>query len=299
MLASSQAEEGAQAGGTDSEVDAGGGGLHLEVGIDEAGASVVRHLPPLPELLLRPGDDLPLSPTGFSQRHLTSAKSSLHISTARVDQGLVNMQISGAGLDENSRVVTSVPPFPYSAGAGAGAGAGLADDSITLAPPSLQLDSAYINIDELLLRSAAHVATAELLSLRTSLEASLERALSPAARALCLARLAQVYIPWTRGQVAGASREAAAASAVQTLSVLPVASSSSREAKTEELADLFTEGGHVSLACPELELVVDGRLVMTVSKNLFTGRLLVKKMNGLQELDMFKDSLKARTSSNL
>jgi len=269
------AAEGAVAGAEDGAEAA--DGLHLEVGIDGSGASVVRHLPPLLPLALRPGDGQPPPSTPVQQRHghpTRLGRSSL-LATVQVASS------GGGGVPgEHSRAASE------------------AADAV-IAPPELRLDSSYVNVDELLLRSAAHVATAELLSLRTSLEASLAAAgaaVSPDAEAPFSAKLTHFQIPWIRGTVAGASRDAAAASAVESLSVLPVASSSSssREPIADGAADgsLSGGGGRVMIACPVLELAVDGMRVMTVSKNLFTGRLLVRNTEVLKEIGLVQKDVK-------
>ena len=135
-----------------------GGGVlgiryHLEVGSDASAATVVRHLPPLPPLEIRPGDDLaPSSTSPFSISN-------------------------GGGLDG----LPSVGPLPseqrhqqqQGIAKAKGGQVQRAAMSTVIAPPELRLDSAYVNVDELLLRSAAHVATAELLALRSAVEAAL------------------------------------------------------------------------------------------------------------------------------
>ena len=137
----------------------------FEVGIDNVGKTVVRHLPPLPMIELRAGDDLP----GLHSGPQPAAGGSLV--AGPVGKGGVPGEVS------------VVPPHPP-----------VATERVVLAPPDLRLDSAYVNVDELLLRSASHLAAVELLTLRMELERKLAAVAARSAAALCSARLAFVQV---------------------------------------------------------------------------------------------------------
>ena len=256
----------------------GGGGVlgiryHLEVGSDASAATVVRHLPQLPPLEIRPGDDL-------------AASSTSPFSTSKV---------GGPGGLPSGPLPSEQQQQQKQGGVAAAKGGQVqrAAVSTVIAPPELRLDSAYVNVDELLLRSAAHVATAELLALRSAVEAALAGVVGASAAVAaeqCTVRLALRPVPWTLRQVAAAARDAAAAEAAESAATPPSSSGGRRQRGSCGGSGAgLSGGGHIVLHCPELEFSVGGSPLFRISKSLFTGRILFRPDIGDSESLLIDD----------
>ena len=270
------------------------GGYHVEIGISEMkGAGemvVVRHLPQLPPIELRAGDDLPR----WSQQEAGAASATASLSVlcsgegigGRVDKSGVAGRILGRGRGSGwDAEVTVLPPEPA-----------VASELTPLGPPELLLDSAFVNVDEILLRSASHLAAIELSALRKELERHLAEeassTLSPVggAASLCSVRMAFVQVPWTRRQVSSATQDAVASAAAECESLPAAAGAATTPAEGSRDGDgsgcdpgalITMVGGRVLLPCPQLELRVAGRLYLRVTRNLFTGRLMLLPGQGV------------------
>ncbi|GAX72686.1 hypothetical protein CEUSTIGMA_g142.t1 [Chlamydomonas eustigma] len=220
-----------------------GGGLHhLEIGIDQSGSPIVTHLPQLQHVNLKHGDKW--------SGALTSA--TMH-----------EVQQMGA-VSEASQ-----------------------SEPVVVQAPELSLNSAAVNVDELLLLASAHVACLELSILRAGIQACLQKGATASAPLFTL-RIAALPLPWIRRQVGDMVRETlteAAVKAGHSPAAADVGGGFEGAVSTHphlvDFASASSRGPpplhphHFIVECPVLEVHVEDMLLMKVSKNLITGRILL------------------------
>ncbi|KAG1659811.1 hypothetical protein FOA52_002148 [Chlamydomonas sp. UWO 241] len=245
-------------------------------GATAAAAACDHGRPPLPALGGRAGDrggaggaGEKASPSGGHQHYL-------ELGIGPSGQVLVRHFPPLLPLHAAESDVLFVPGGPSIGASGSGGGGGP-----VLLPPDLTLDSETLNVDELLLRVAAHAAAGELLAVRATLAALLSRQ-NPGLAVHAALRVAP--LAWVRAGAEKGFREA-----VITAAADPdrATSASGGGASTPLAGGSGGAGGGggaqptAVVAVPQLELCVEGMLLLVVSKSLFSGRLLLAPGPGL------------------
>lgn len=264
VAASGGADAGGRGGAGQGRAGAGAGPAPsvspvLEVGINALGEVEVRHLPPLQPVQLLPSDDLGpafsptlapgvTAPTAAAALLTTGpghADGSGVLAAAAAGSPLPSTPTPGApGMHYEPAATPPLTPLPIGPPPG---------PTLTLPPPALKLDASTLNLDEVLLRAAAHVALQELSTIRNFMVAAVPR-LAPSM--VCGMRIVMEPLPWRPQDPAFPSSSGGAAGHAKG------SGSAERAGAAEASGDGC--GNVVVLHVPVLEFYTDGTCIFKV-----------------------------------
>lgn len=265
VAASGGADPGGRGGAGQGRAGAGAGPAPsvspvLEVGINALGEVEVRHLPPLQPVQLLPSDDLgpAFSPTLTPGVTAPTAPSALLTTGPGHTDGGGVLAAAAAGSPLPStptpgapgmhyEPAATPPPLPLPIGPPPG-------PTLTLTPPALKLDASTLNLDEVLLRAAAHVALQELSTIRNFMVAAVPR-LAPSM--VCGMRIVMEPLPWRPQDTSVPSSSGGAAAG-------HAKGSGSAEGAGAAAASGGGGGSVVVLHVPVLEFYTDGTCIFKV-----------------------------------